>query len=152
MATHSSILAWRIPWTEESGRLQSMGSQRVEHDWVTKHSTRSVIFGFWFGIFFPIRYIYLYTTCKSTHTHFGRLNLNLNLLVPLPSFKKRCQVSSRMFFQAHHCLLFIFYQCLSLTDWNIAESYYPVLSSSSTILIWIFSLLKSQFPIQMIRI
>ena len=32
MATHSSILAWRIPWTEESGRLQSMGSQRVRHD------------------------------------------------------------------------------------------------------------------------
>ena len=32
MATHSSILAWRIPWTEEPGRLQSMGSQRVEHD------------------------------------------------------------------------------------------------------------------------
>ena len=30
MATHSSILAWRIPWTEEPGRLQSMGSQRVE--------------------------------------------------------------------------------------------------------------------------
>ena len=32
MATHSSILAWRIPWTEESGRLQSMGSQTVGHD------------------------------------------------------------------------------------------------------------------------
>ena len=32
MATHSSILAWRIPWTEESGRLQSMGSKRVEHN------------------------------------------------------------------------------------------------------------------------
>ena len=32
MATHSSILAWRIPWTDEPGRLQSMGSQRVEHD------------------------------------------------------------------------------------------------------------------------
>jgi len=32
MATHSSILAWRIPRTEESGRLQSMGSQRVGHD------------------------------------------------------------------------------------------------------------------------
>ena len=31
-ATHSSILAWRIPWTEEPGRLQSMGSQRVRHD------------------------------------------------------------------------------------------------------------------------
>ena len=32
MATHSSILAWRIPWTEEPGGLQSTGSQRVGHD------------------------------------------------------------------------------------------------------------------------
>ena len=32
MTTHSSILAWKIPWTEEPGRLQSMGSQRVGHD------------------------------------------------------------------------------------------------------------------------
>ena len=32
MATHSCILAWEVPWTEESGRLQSMGSQRVRHD------------------------------------------------------------------------------------------------------------------------
>ena len=39
MAAHSRILAWRIPWTEEPGGLQSMGSQRVRHDWVTKHST-----------------------------------------------------------------------------------------------------------------
>ena len=36
MATHSSILAWRIPCTEEPGRLQSTGSQRVRHDWATK--------------------------------------------------------------------------------------------------------------------
>ena len=35
MATHSSTLAWRIPWTEEPGGLQSMGSQGVRHDWVT---------------------------------------------------------------------------------------------------------------------
>ena len=35
MATHSSILTWRIPWTEESGRLQSMGSKRVRHDRAT---------------------------------------------------------------------------------------------------------------------
>ena len=35
IATHSSILAWKIPWTEEPGRLQSMGSQRVRHDWAT---------------------------------------------------------------------------------------------------------------------
>ena len=38
MATHSSILAWRIPWTEEPGRLQSRGSQRVRHNWATSLS------------------------------------------------------------------------------------------------------------------
>ena len=35
LGIHSSILAWRIPWTEDLGRLQSMGSQRVRQDWVT---------------------------------------------------------------------------------------------------------------------
>ena len=35
VATHSSLLAWRIPWTEEPGGLQSMGSQRVGYDWMT---------------------------------------------------------------------------------------------------------------------
>ena len=45
MATHSSILAWRISWTEDPGRPLSMGLQRVGHDWVTNiYSTRIV---FW---------------------------------------------------------------------------------------------------------
>ena len=35
MATHSSVLAWRIPWTEEPGGVQSMGSPRVRHNWAT---------------------------------------------------------------------------------------------------------------------
>ena len=47
MATHPSIFAWRIPWTEEPGGLQSMGSQRVGHDWMTaftfKHSMEKAI-------------------------------------------------------------------------------------------------------------
>ena len=38
MAPHSSTLAWKIPWTEEPGRRQSMGSLRVRHDWVTSLS------------------------------------------------------------------------------------------------------------------
>ena len=38
IATHSSTLAWKIPWVEEPGRLQSMGSQRVRHDWATSLS------------------------------------------------------------------------------------------------------------------
>ena len=41
MATHSSTLAWKIPWTEEPARLQSMGSQRVGHDWATSLSLHS---------------------------------------------------------------------------------------------------------------
>ena len=39
MATHSSILAWRIPWTEEPGGLQSLGLRRVGHDWATNTIT-----------------------------------------------------------------------------------------------------------------
>ena len=42
-ATHSSILAWEIPCTEEPGGLQSKGSQRAGHDWVTKHSIAKII-------------------------------------------------------------------------------------------------------------
>ena len=64
MSTHSSILAWKIPWTEEPGRLQSTGLQRVRHDWLTKHThaqcvnmlifsqlTFSIYFRYSFGFF-----------------------------------------------------------------------------------------------------
>ena len=44
MATHSSILPWRIPWTEEPGRLQSTGSQRVRQDLATNHTNYSIKF------------------------------------------------------------------------------------------------------------
>ena len=45
MATHSGILAWKIPWMEEPGRLQPMGLRRVGHDWVTSllHSVPSTV-------------------------------------------------------------------------------------------------------------
>ena len=42
IATHSSILAWKIPWTEEPGGLQSMGHKRVGHDLVTKQQQQHV--------------------------------------------------------------------------------------------------------------
>ena len=48
MATHSSILVWKIPWTEEPGGLQSMGLQRLRHDWsdlACQHAPR--LKGFW---------------------------------------------------------------------------------------------------------
>ena len=50
MVPHSSILAWKIPWTEEPGRLQSMGLQRVRHHWVTS------LFLFFFRFFSLIDY------------------------------------------------------------------------------------------------
>ena len=42
MATHSSILAWKIPWTEESCRIQSMELQRVGHIWVSEHENKQI--------------------------------------------------------------------------------------------------------------
>ena len=45
MATHSCILAWRIPWTEEPGGLWFMGSQRVGHDSVTKQQQGKIVSG-----------------------------------------------------------------------------------------------------------
>ena len=47
MAIHSSTLAWKIPWTEEPDRLQSMGSQRVRHDWATSLSLFFLLRCFW---------------------------------------------------------------------------------------------------------
>ena len=55
MAAYSSILAWEILWTEGPGGLQSMGSQRVEHDWATKHTHMVLVLldvMFLFNIFF----------------------------------------------------------------------------------------------------
>ena len=59
MATHSSILAWRIPRTEEPGRLQSMGSQRVGHNSVTKQQ-QSIKISNYYAV--NLKLIY----CKST--------------------------------------------------------------------------------------
>ena len=47
MATHSSVLAWRIPWMEEPSRLQSTGSQRVGHNWATSLSLYCFWLPFW---------------------------------------------------------------------------------------------------------
>ena len=54
MATHSSILAWKIPWTEEPGRLQSMGSQTVGHEWAI-----------WLSLYFQGHFFFLNTAMPS---------------------------------------------------------------------------------------
>ena len=60
MVTHSSILAWETPWTEEPGGLQSMGSQRVGHNLATKQLTIICIY---------ILYAHILDTNIHTHTH-----------------------------------------------------------------------------------
>ena len=65
MATHSSILAWRIPWTEEPGGLQSMGSQRIGHDWVTfTYICRYVLYKL-----LHIEYIHIFLPLEWYHLH-----------------------------------------------------------------------------------
>ena len=58
MAVHSSILAWRIPWTEKPSRLQSTGSQRVRHNWATSPSP------------YPISVLTLSSPSLKHHAHF----------------------------------------------------------------------------------
>ena len=86
MATHCSIAAWRIPWTEEPGRLQSMRSQRVEHDWaintftfiqVPSNSSNSL------GRLSPVKAWWKYSEfviLDSGSTKWGRLMRDLHLV------------------------------------------------------------------------
>ena len=75
-ATHSSFLTWKIPWTEEPGRPQSMGLQRVSHDWATNT--------FWLNIF---HLCFLYTYISFPHIHiyttvpYDKVCLNLKELL-----------------------------------------------------------------------
>ena len=75
MTTHANILAWRIPWTEEPGRLQSMGSQRVEHNLVTKTTTKTDVIlsveGMWRTLEFRPLISVGYT--DNTHQKHGQL-------------------------------------------------------------------------------
>ena len=83
MASHSSVLAWRISWTKEPGRLQSMGLQRIGHDWATNTSTlwwasariRRGIFFFWCLIL----YLFMTTWHIPCSTLDGCLALNSKL-------------------------------------------------------------------------
>ena len=67
MATHSSVLAWRVPWAEEPGGLQSMGSQRAGHEWVAN----TLLFHFLFALFilncFQV-YLCFLLQCSGCHS------------------------------------------------------------------------------------
>jgi len=96
MATHSSILAWKIPWTEEPGGLQSMGSQRVRHNFISflnLSSQRTIFLAskslcFLFDWFFTLYYFfssaYMGFVCSPV-SHFLRQKL-VSLVWNLSSF------------------------------------------------------------------
>ena len=81
MATHSSILAWRIPWTEEPGGMQPIGLQRVAHDWVFTLSL--------FKLFFLKHYVSCYAYFCN-HCIIGYLGVFLHLKINSPSFLLLC--------------------------------------------------------------
>ena len=62
MATHSSILAWDILWTEEPGRLQSMGSQKVGHDLVTEEQMQLFLL---YNIYLLLLLIYFFLASRT---------------------------------------------------------------------------------------
>ena len=77
MATHSSILARRTPWTEEPGGLQSMGFQKVEHDWVTNTFTNIKHKTFWkFGILGVFQTQFLFQISPLLAVEFSKNLLN----------------------------------------------------------------------------
>jgi len=80
MATHFSILAWRIPCTEEPGRLQSMGSQRVGHDWVTSLIFSSILTVFFF---FPLALSFSKLSCFFRLCFSFSSGLLFEMLIPL---------------------------------------------------------------------
>ena len=82
MAAHSSILVWRIPWTEEPGRLQSVGSQRVRYDWSNLACThaRKPLPNPWSWKFIPMCFIKvsiltLFILSSFLHVVYGRVQL-----------------------------------------------------------------------------
>ena len=86
LATHSSILAWRIPWTEEPGRLQSIGSQRVQYHWsdLAQHIMVILFLGFFFFLYLTQESL---LSCSiSAVTYYQTLMTSYILAaVPLPS-------------------------------------------------------------------
>ena len=133
MATHSSILAWKISWTEEPGRLQSKGSQRVRHNWPTNtythtpHTLQSkvqrgtvIIVLLWNVLYFCTLLLYDFHPVSKTsvkeENHFGWLSCLFLFSTHVQIFQVHLQQG--VWNQQH------FAEALGITDW-ITEHTHP---------------------------
>ena len=112
MATHSSILTREIPWTEEPGGLQSMGSQRVRHDWVTNTYTLGSI-RFHLSLETKKNVGFLIHLRKQPLWH--RLHFWGHVLLTTGKMRKLCEVQWEIFF-SFVCLKFLLFKKLFLID------------------------------------
>jgi len=140
MATHSSILAWKIPWTEEPGRLQSMGSLTVGHDWATSLS----LFTFmqWRRKWHPSPMFLpresqgrgslvgcLYGDAQS-RTRLKRISSSSNVWL-LQFINKMCYSLQKQTKQAIFCLVWPSFICLFFcfhADWQYPNSWFIIWS------------------------
>ena len=76
MATHSSILAWKIPWTKEPGELESMGLQRVLHDWATSLESKPNLCSQSFRRKHLVSYIVTEISAENIEKHWQSSKLN----------------------------------------------------------------------------
>ena len=107
LATHSSILAWRIPWTKESGGLQSLGSQRVRQDWLTNTlSLYNHQCGCSFNNCLLSAELILLNSGLNLHTYFFQIHK-----LPSTSFLQICRPSITF-----NSFSFHFHKCLSVDD------------------------------------
>ena len=82
MATSSNILAWKIPWSEEPGRLQSMGSQRIGHNWVSKMQGLTNTWDVFFTGYTTIPEVSVdYSTAMKLHLKTPKLKIQISLFV-----------------------------------------------------------------------
>ena len=107
MATHSSTLAWKIPWTEEPGRLQSMGSLWVGHDWATSLSCNGE------GNGNPLQ-----CSCLENPRDRGAWWAAIYGVTQNWTWLKRLSSSSRVPIKSEYCLESIFIHLILLCPWR----------------------------------
>ena len=103
MVTHSTILAWRIPWREEPGRLQSTGSQRVGHDWATSLSLSFTLLSLdWFSLVFSLASLPLFNCSEETNFHLNMSFLSYSLWAnPGTKSSFMARIQWKMFLEIH---------------------------------------------------